>query len=237
MIAATSSLGLWDTGFWTAFGTCGLFAVAIFALVVAIRQLNTVKTERTVSLIKEISSEEMETVLGFFDFAANKEVSRQAFSNLFAQLIKHRPEAIRQKIVVDLTGATKEAASLILQEINASMTLPPNVLDDERREKELRRRLILATNFFERLWALVHGKTVDATLFLESRSYDIVAVYYIVEEILSDLVRHEEFNFEDFRFLAVLAQNHLAWLPPTDPLRTASFQKLPLSGQSLRDRA
>ena len=141
--------------FWTALFTCGLFAVALFALFVAMGQLNTVKTERTVSLIKEISSEEMEAILGFFDFAANKDVSRRAFSSLFARLIKHRPQSISDKLVADIGSASADAEKLITDEIDDSVTLPTGVIDDERREKELRRRIVLATNFFERLWALL----------------------------------------------------------------------------------
>ncbi|HEY6325052.1 MAG TPA: hypothetical protein VIW73_00870, partial [Candidatus Cybelea sp.] len=100
----------------------------------------------------------------------------------------------------------------------------------------LRRRIIAATNFFERLWTLLNRRTVDVPMFLDLQSYNIVAVYYILEEILNDLVKQEEFSFDEFRKLALRAQPFLGWLPADDPLRVAAFSELPLTGPSLRER-
>src|SRR5580704_1567140 len=76
--------------FWTALFTFSLFGVALAALIVAMGQLRTVTIERTVKLLEEISSQDMEAILGFFDFAANKDVSRRAFSELFQTLVRAR---------------------------------------------------------------------------------------------------------------------------------------------------
>lgn len=222
--------------FWSTLFTGGLFLVSVVALSVACGQLRTVKTERTIRLIKEISSEKMERVLGFFDFAADKNVSRRAFSDLFAKLIKARADALRNKHVSDVNEASTIADALILAEINEAIAGSARTPSGELQERELRRRIVEATNFFERVWALVNHRTVNAGMFLASQDYNVVAPYYVLEEVLNDLVKHEDFDFDEFRQLVKRAQPFLnKWLPDGDPLRVAKFEELPLPGPSLRE--
>ena len=80
----------------------------------------------------------MERVLGFFDFAADKNVSRRAFSDLFAKLIKARADALRNKHVSDVNEASTIADALILAEINEAIAGSARTPSGELQERELR---------------------------------------------------------------------------------------------------
>lgn len=213
----------------TALFTLGLLVVAAWALIVARRQLGTVKDERTVKLIEEASST-MESLLGFFDFAADVRVSRAAFSELFKRLITARPAEVRTDHVED----TAKASQVVLRLIEADLDGTDPEHRDTLREEQLRERILTVTNFLERVNTLISKDAINGDLFLQSEAYNVVAPYYVLEPILNDLQTHEGFDFNDARSLATLAQPHLNWLPNDHILRTTSFNQLPLQGTTLR---
>jgi hypothetical protein len=210
--------------------TLGLFLIAALALIVAMKQLGTVKDERTVKLIEEASSK-MEDLLGFFDFAADVRVSREAFSDLYKRLIAARPAELRSQPVDDVGVASRAVLRLIEDDLDCE---DPGGRDTLR-ERKLRDRILAVTNFLERVSTLIEKKVVNGPLFLGSQDYNIVAPYYVLEPILQDLHKHEGFDFDDARTLAVEAQPYLTWLPPDHVLRAATFAEFEKNAKTLRD--
>src|ERR1700733_5004996 len=215
------------SGVVTAFATVGLFGIAVWALDVAVRQLRTVDDERTVRLIEESSSPQSVSIVGFLDFAADKRVSRLALSKLYRRLIKARPMSMREKRVPNLDEASDITSRLMLLDLNPPEKDAEVGLDDAGMEEILRERVLCATNYFERISTLVQSESVNSELLFQHECYDIVVSYYVLEEILYDLCKHEGFDFEDFRYLAAQAQAYLpGWIAKDDPLRTKVFQLL-----------
>lgn len=210
--------------------TIGLCLIAAVALYVAAKQLRTVKDERTVNLIEEASST-MEELLGFFDFAADVRVSREAFSNLYKRLIRARPAELRVDPADDVAAASQIVLALIEEDLDDGDSGARETV----RERELRERVLAVTNFLERVSTLIERKVINAKLFLQNQDYNIVAPYYVLEPILQDLQRHEGFDFNDARKLAVQAQPYLTWLRKDHVLRQAAFLELTADGTSLHD--
>jgi hypothetical protein len=209
--------------------TIGLCLIAAVALYVAAKQLGTIKDERTVKLIEEASST-MEELLGFFDFAADVRVSREAFSNLYKRLIRARPVDLRLDPTDDVAAASQTVLALIENDLDEVDSGPPDTI----RERELRERVVAVTNFLERVSTLIEQKVINGKLFLQNQDYNIVASYYVLEPILQDLQRHEGFDFNDTRKLAVEAQPYLTWLRKDHILRQVTFLELTADGKSLR---
>jgi hypothetical protein len=227
------NLSLVASSWVTAAFTALLCLVAVVALIVARRQLDTVKDERTVNLIREASSDKLTELLDFFDFAADVRVSHRAFSDLFARLIRSRPPEIANRQVLDVSGAATVALGLIKRELDRDNTGETEV---ERCEKALRRRIVDASYFLERVWILVDRGAINKDLFFKNQAYIFVAPYYVLEEVLHDLERHEGFEFSGARELARVAQTYLDWLGEDHPLRTASFLPLRLDVPTLREQ-
>jgi|GEM_PF-2781601 len=200
--------------------TIGLFFVAVAALCVAAKQLATVKDERTVKLIEEASSE-MEELLGFFDFAADVQLSRGAFSNLYERLIRARPAELRQNFSDDVRTASQVVVELIEDDLDGV----DSGSRDTVRERDLRKRVLAVTNFLERVSTLIEKNVINGELFLQNQAYNIVAPFYILEPMLQDLESNEGFDFDDARKLAMQAQPYLTWLPKDHVLRRAAFSE------------
>jgi hypothetical protein len=205
--------------------TVGLFLIAGAALYVAAKQLATVKDERTVTLIEEASSE-MEELLGFFDFAADVRISREAFSRLYERLIPARPAELREGFTNDVGAASQVVVGLIEDDLDGV----DSGSRDTVRERELRERMLSVTNFLERVATLIEKKVINEKLFLQNQAYNIVASYYVLEPMLQDLQTREGFDFDDARRLALQAQPYLTWLPEDHVLRRAAFPEPTANG-------
>jgi hypothetical protein len=219
----------------TAVATCALAILAVFALSAALGQLKAVKTERTVKLIDEISSPDIENLLGFFDYAADIRVSRAAVKMLYFKLLESRPPELRTKRVQDVDHSASGIAALMLRDLNEELKgdkVKQSAVTDARREVELRKRVLQAMNLLERSAILADSRLIDADILLDAHDYNIAATYYVLEPILEYFVQHENFQFEPARHYALAALAHVKmWIAKDHALADANFHPL------LRDKA
>lgn len=218
-----------------AIGTCALAVIAWRALSYSKKQLNaqfeTAQTERTIKLIQEASSpENFGKLLDFFDFASDVDVSRKTIQKLCSQVL----DAERSRTSILRSGDEASIKEEMLMDLD-------HVYSAERlREIELRKRIVEATDFLENVRDFVERKTVDVELLFENQDYNIVTVYYVLEDVLKDLTEKEDFDFEAAREIAVLAQNSLrlrrsargGWPRENHPLLLAKFSAFPKASEA-----